>query len=93
MEHGIKCWKEFFEETWQGRKTFELRLNDRDYNVGDTVTLREFDHVKGTYTGRLITGTITYLVEGGRFGLTEGWCCFQLEIDRRWGLGVKADGR
>lgn len=92
MEHGIKCWMEFFEETWQGRKTFELRLNDRDYNVGDVVLLREFDHIKRIYTGRIITGTITYLIEGPRFGLAEGWCCFQLRIDDKGGLDGAKEG-
>lgn len=80
-EHEIKCWSEFFFRTWMGQKTFELRKNDRDYQVGDTVVMREWDD--GGYMGRKITGKIVYLIEGGRFGLDEGWCCFQLDIQRK----------
>lgn len=78
-EHILKCWPEFFQETWEGRKTFELRKNDRDYQVGDTIILREWDNVAERYVGRRITGEIVYLVEGGKFGLDEEWCIFQLE--------------
>jgi hypothetical protein len=32
----------FFDEVWEGRKTFEVRKDDRDYQAGDTVVLREW---------------------------------------------------
>ncbi|MBC9809525.1 DUF3850 domain-containing protein [Carnobacterium maltaromaticum] len=41
------------------RKTFEIRKNNRDFQVGDRVLLKEY--VNGEYTGRSIMFKITYL--------------------------------
>lgn len=40
--HRLKCWPEFFAAIVAGTKTFEIRENDRDYKVGDALTLAEF---------------------------------------------------
>lgn len=40
--HDLKCWPEFFRPLCQGIKTFEVRLNDRNYQVGDTLQLWEW---------------------------------------------------
>lgn len=37
--HYVKCWAEFMDDVWNGLKTAELRLNDRDYCVGDRVIM------------------------------------------------------
>ncbi len=42
-EHELKTWPAMFEAVWRGDKTFEVRLDDRGYQKGDTVTLREWD--------------------------------------------------
>lgn len=41
--HELKTWPVHFEAVWRGDKTFEVRLDDRAYQCGDTVTLREWD--------------------------------------------------
>lgn len=41
-KHELKTWPEFFEPVAHGDKTFELRFNDRDYQPGDVLHLREF---------------------------------------------------
>lgn len=41
--HILKCHPHFFAAIVEGRKTFEIRRNDRNYCVGDTFTLREYD--------------------------------------------------
>lgn len=33
--HEVKTNPEYFEEVFMGRKTFEIRLNDRNYQVND----------------------------------------------------------
>lgn len=70
--HTLKCWPPFFEDVLEGRKTFELRRNDRDYSVGDTLHLREWT---GTgYSGRECSVRVTYLLEDAyQFGLMEGF--------------------
>jgi hypothetical protein len=60
--HEVKSWPDFFAPVYNGEKKFELRNNDRDYQVGDIIRMREFDDRAGKYTGRSITKKITYVL-------------------------------
>jgi len=51
-EHRLKTWPQFFQPALEGRKPFEVRVNDRDFKVGDTLLLQEYDLASRTYTGR-----------------------------------------
>ncbi len=62
MEIEKKIWPVFFERILSGKKTFELRLDDREYNEGDVLVLKEWDNEKSTYTGRVIKKEITYVL-------------------------------
>lgn len=44
-----------------GEKTHDLRVLDRDYDVGDTLLLREFEPEGKTYTGRTCEVKVTYI--------------------------------
>jgi hypothetical protein len=59
--HELKSWPEFFRQVVAGVRTHELRLNDRDFNIGDVVRLREFDPGTDTYTGSECDAAITSL--------------------------------
>lgn len=62
VEHAVKSWPSFFEATLSGAKTHDVRRTaDRDYRVGDTLRLQEFDPVKQHYTGREVVVRITYI--------------------------------
>src|SRR5271156_1727019 len=62
MEHRVKSWPSFFEATLAGVKTHDVRrVTDRDYRVGDTLRLMEFDPKKQQYTGRELCVRITYM--------------------------------
>lgn len=41
-------------------KTFEVRKNDRNFEVGDIITLREFEN--GKFTGKSINVEIVYIL-------------------------------
>ena len=41
--HEIKIKPKYYVDVITGMKTFELRENDRDYQVGDVVKLMEWD--------------------------------------------------
>jgi hypothetical protein len=50
MIHSLKCWPEYFQAIKSGKKTFEIRYNDRNYQVGDFLELHEFDPEENRYT-------------------------------------------
>lgn len=43
MEHELKIYPQFYLRVAEGTKTFEIRNNDRAFQKGDTVVLREWD--------------------------------------------------
>ena len=61
--HDLKTWKEFYEAIYDGKKTFEIRKNDRDFQVGDILVLHEFDTELGEQTGQWCSAEITYMTE------------------------------
>ncbi len=62
--HELKTWLEYFELISTGQKTFEVRRNDRDFQVGDLLILREWNQYQGIYTGRYVIKVITYIMRG-----------------------------
>ena len=88
--HELKSWPDFFEPILSGKKKFELRINDRKFNVGDELYLREFDDRTGKYTGRSIRKRVTYILDGigsGAIaplaGLNMKYCIMSLEDAKR----------
>lgn len=73
--HDVKLGTTFFDDIKTGRKTFELRKNDRGYKEGDTIVLHEYKD--GTTTGRTITKKIVYMLEDFT-GLEDGYCILGL---------------
>ena len=69
---------QYFEAVKSGHKKFELRKDDRNYQVWDLITLREFDGNK--YTGREIKNLpIKYILRDcPEYGLSEGYCILGL---------------
>jgi hypothetical protein len=65
--HDLKTWSEYFEKVYTGEKTFEVRVNDRDYNVGDILVLKEYNPDRATYTGRVAVRTVSYILDNPAF--------------------------
>lgn len=77
MIHDVKENIKYFDDVLYGIKEFEIRRNDRDYQVGDTLVLREYDG--NEYTGRQIARKIKYMHIGtGEYGLSDGYCVLGL---------------
>jgi len=72
-KHKIKAWLKAFEAMWQGKKRFEYRLNDRNYQQGDTLEIREWDEKKERYTGRILICSVPFIMHSG-FNLPAGYC-------------------
>jgi hypothetical protein len=76
--HDLKCWPVPFAAIASGRKTFEWRKDDRNFQEGDAVILREWRPETGSYTGARIECSISYVLRGA-FGVPDGFCIFNLE--------------
>ncbi len=59
--HGLKVFPCYFKSTWEGNKLFEIRKNDRNYEVGDILILMEYIKESKEYTGKIIIAQITYI--------------------------------
>lgn len=80
--HELKTYPQYFQQTLEGNKPFEIRLNDRNFQVGDIVILKEWDNIK--YSGREIRGTIKYILDDKFIGLSKGYVAFSLDIRCIW---------
>ena len=76
--HELKIKPEYFLPVFNRRKNFELRKNDRGFQVGDEIVFKEFDGQK--YTGGFVSRTITYVLKDcPEYGLQDGYCILGLE--------------
>ena len=61
--HHLKTWPEFFAAIKDGRKNFEVRsTEDRDFQEGDAVWLREWVPETQEYTGDTLMFRIGYVL-------------------------------
>lgn len=77
MTHELKILPQYFEDVANGKKNFELRKNDRNYQVGDILLLREWrpaNYPSSDYTGRYVVRIIEYVFKGGAYGLSKEYC-------------------
>lgn len=81
IEHEVKCWPEKFARVQSGQKSFEIRKNDRDYQVGDTLVLREFNKKDGQYVdySSPVRAKIVYI---DTFEQKEGFVVLGLELEK-----------
>ncbi|RKW05197.1 MAG: DUF3850 domain-containing protein [Streptococcus sp.] len=79
MIHKIKLSHEFWSDVVNGRKTFELRKNDRNYQVGDYLLLKEVKNSSPTTRECLVE--VTYKLEN-YIGLQDGHCILGIRLKR-----------
>lgn len=89
--HRLKCWPESFSAIAAGRKRFEIRRDDRNFQPGDVLELLEFDPLPGGdestphgFTGNRAMFFVGYVERSA--AIPAGWCGLQLvsaaEINR-----------
>ena len=78
--HLLKLADKYWEAVRSGAKTFEVRYNDRDFEVGDIVRFRRVDSGEEMWLDFIITYVLTH--DDFPQGIPEGWCVFSIE--RRW---------
>ena len=85
--HNLKLLPEYFDAVANGIKTFEIRKYDRDYKVGDTLHLYEFDPEEDfrakvasnpgiPETRTCVVVVVTYIITHEDFpdGIPEDYC-------------------
>ena len=87
MVHELKTDHEVFEDVLNELKTFEIRKNDRGFKVSDELWLRETvntgKEMKAgaslVYTERMIAVTVSHILRGPIYGLSEGWVIMSIK--------------
>ena len=74
MTHELKTIAPYFGDVVLGKKTFEVRKNDRNFQVGDFLHLRERDEGEHKYTGQEAFRSIVYILKGEFFGIHKDFC-------------------
>lgn len=75
MIHELKIESAHFEAVKERIKSFEIRYNDRGYQKGDSVRLKEY--VNSHYTGNNRLVKILYVTA---FQQKENWVVFGFEV-------------
>jgi hypothetical protein len=81
--HDLKTWPGPFAAMWAHEKTHEVRRNDRGFAVGDLLRLREYEPGNGGYTDRVILARVSYVSEGGTWGLPSDLCVLSIQQQTR----------
>jgi hypothetical protein len=77
MHHDLKCFWEHFDNIVAKRKTFELRLNDRQFMVQDTVRLHR--DIEGADSEESVFFKIAHIIYGPHLGgLRFNWCIISI---------------
>jgi len=77
--HELKTWPEYWRAVCDRKKNFEVRKNDRGFEVGDILKLMEYDPTTPNgYTGRVLNRRITYILDQPEF-CKEGYVILSIE--------------
>ncbi len=77
--HYLKIKSEYYRDVQCGLKTFELRKNDRNFQVGDVLMLIKLDD-KGNETDQVCKVKVTYILKDcPQYGLKEGYAILGID--------------
>lgn len=79
MQHVLKTTQPFFDRVFFREKNFEVRKDDRHFQSGDFVVLREYDQATNQYSGREVGAKITYVLRDYP-QIEKGYVVFGIEI-------------
>ncbi|KRT87117.1 MULTISPECIES: ASCH/PUA domain-containing protein [Bacillus] len=77
QKHKLKILPEYFEAVCTGVKNFEIRRNDRNYQVGDLLELNEYIPEKAEFTGRVVVREVTYITD---YAQQENYVVMSIDI-------------
>lgn len=79
MHHELKTHTEYFQKVVRGTKKAEVRNNDRSFERGDTVALKEFLPELKKFTGSSIHVRITDVTKLDGIGI-KGFVLFSFDV-------------
>ena len=62
MIHELKTTSIDYKQVYLQNKKFEVRKNDRDFEVGDILVLKEYDSKTDTYSGSAVIVKVEYIM-------------------------------
>lgn len=89
--HVLKIEGPFYADVISGRKRFEARSDDRHFQIGDVLRLREWTADRWQYTGRCVDVRVVYILSGERFGIQYGYVVMGIEVDWQTMLAEPAE--
>lgn len=85
MVHYLKIKPEYYKDVECGLKKFELRKNDRDFQVGDVLMLIKLDD-KGNETDQVTRVKVSYILKDcPQYGLKDGYAILGIDTGNRFG--------
>jgi hypothetical protein len=73
--HELKTIQPYFDDVWCDRKTFEIRKNDRDFQINDLLVLKEYNGMML----RNIVAKIIYILDDINY-VKEGFVVLGIKI-------------
>jgi ParB family chromosome partitioning protein len=78
--HQLKTYPDVFHAVRGGLKTFEYRLNDRNYQTGDILRLCEYIPDMSGYSGEYVDVEVKYKLAGGEFGIPAEYVIMSIVV-------------
>lgn len=79
-EVSKKILPQYFEAVKRGVKTFEIRKDEDEIQVGDILILKEWEWETGKYTGRELKKEVAYVLRHiPQYGVQEGYFIISLK--------------
>lgn len=75
--HELKVFKKYVHPLIMGDKTFEIRKNDRGFQKGDILHMKEIENGSKEYTGFEMFLKVIYIHQG--LGLEDGYVCMSVK--------------
>ncbi len=66
--HYLKCDEPWFTDLFEMRKTFEVRRNDRGFQVGDVLQISSNERPL-----QFCVRNVKYVLQGGQHGIAKGY--------------------
>jgi hypothetical protein len=85
--HRLKTLAPYWQRVAYGEKKFEIRKNDRDFQVGDVLELEYVETedipINQNAGPLLCYARVKYVFCGGQFGLEVGYCIMSIELESK----------